>query len=679
MVSPFVPLPRTSPATVPEVPAGAARPADPLGAAIDALARTQEKTGAWKGDYGGPLFLLPMYVGTAHGIGLPLDARTREEMIRYLRNHQNPDGGFGLDIESHSHVFTSVLNYVALRLLGVPREEPLAARTRAWFLRQGGATASASWGKFFLCLLNLYEYEGLHPLPPELWLLPRSLPFHPWRLWCHARMVYLPMSVLYGRRAKLPLTPLLAQLREELFDGPYAQVDWAGSRDAVALTDAYTPRSALMKLAHRALGAIEQRASRRLRERAIRHLVGHIRYEDDATGGLCIGPVNQLLNAWVWHFEAPLGPELARHKRVMPEYLWSAPDGVKMQGYNSSELWDTAFAAQALVATGRLEKVRPTLAGAYAFLEKNQIRQDPPQLARHYRHTGKGGWPFSTVEHGWPISDCSAEGLKASLLLEPLGLPGPQVTPKRQREAAELLLTWQNEDGGWATYELTRGPKWLEQLNPSDCFSDIMIDHSYVECTSACVQALSAFCARYPRWATRRMREAISTGVDFLLQRQREDGSWEGSWGICFTYGTWFGTWGLAAAAELWKGERRAAKLQPALERAARFLEEKQLPDGGWGETPQSCRQRRYVHAERGQAVMTSWALLALVKAGRGNSPAVRRGVEHLLAAQRPDGTWPQEHIAGVFNKTCAITYDAYLRVFPLWALALCGEAPARS
>ena len=24
----------------------------------------------------------------------------------------------------------------------------------------------------------------------------------------------------------------------------------------------------------------------------------------------------------------------------------------------------------------------------------------------------KGAWPFSTIDHGWPISDCTAEGLK---------------------------------------------------------------------------------------------------------------------------------------------------------------------------------------------------------------------------------------------------------------------------
>jgi lanosterol synthase len=67
---------------------------------------------------------------------------------------------------------------------------------------------------------------------------------------------------------------------------------------------------------------------------------------------------------------------------------------------------------------------------------------------------------------------------------------------------------------------------------------------------------------------------------------------------------------------------------------------------------------------------MTSWALLALAAAGQSGEP-VRRGVAFLRARQRSDGSFPPEHIAGMFNKTCAIHYDNYLKIFPLWAMAV--------
>lgn len=38
----------------------------------------------------------------------------------------------------------------------------------------------------------------------------------------------------------------------------------------------------------------------------------------------------------------------------------------------------------------------------------------PGDLDYWYRHISKGGWPFSTADQGWLISDCTAEGLKAT-------------------------------------------------------------------------------------------------------------------------------------------------------------------------------------------------------------------------------------------------------------------------
>ena len=635
---------------------------------LDVLASTQGSSGSWKGDYGGPLFLPPLYVSALYVLGRPPDTATRAGFLRYLRAHQNPDGGWGLDVEGKSQVFSSVLNYVALRLLGIGAEDPDLKRARAWFLPHGGALASASWGKFMLAVLRLYEYDGLYPVPPELWLLPRWLPFHPGRLWCHCRMVYLPMSHLYGRRARIADGPLLEELRGEIYREPYKAIDWRAARDTVAPTDAYTPRTSLLRHLSHMLASYEGVHLKKLRGRALAEVLEQIRAEDEATHHICIGPVNKLYNTLVWHFERPGGVEVEAHIARLGDYLWEGRDGLKMNGYNSSELWDAAFAVQAIAATGETERMSGTLARASRFIGEQQVLDNTPEPERFYRHPSKGGWPFSTWEHGWPISDCTAEGLKACLVLAQLGRKEWQLSEERLADAVNLLLSLQNPDGGWATYELRRGPVWLERLNPSDVFGDIMVDYSYVECTSACVQALAMYLGATPGLPPARretLQRAIGRGRDFILTKQREDGSWEGSWGVCFSYGTWFGTWGLRAAG--------IDVEHPALRRAARFLFTQQMSDGGWGETIESCRQRTWVHAEGGQAVMTSWALLALHACAEGLSDAARRGVAFLLARQLPNGRWPEEHIAGVFNKTCAIHYDAYLRVFPVWALALVG------
>ena len=35
--------------------------------------------------------------------------------------------------------------------------------------------------------------------------------------------------------------------------------------------------------------------------------------------------------------------------------------------------------------------------------------------------------------------------------------------------------------------------------------------------------------------------QAMQRGKRYILKQQRPDGSWYGSWGVCFTYAVWFG------------------------------------------------------------------------------------------------------------------------------------------
>ena len=290
------PSPATAPTPATPTDAAGPRPADPIGAALSHLDATQDSTGSWRGDYGGPMFLLPLFVAVARTVGHPLSSEERAGMGRYLRAHQRDDGGWGLHVEGHSHVFTTALSYVALRFLGVGADDPAAARALAFLNAQGGPRASASWGKFALAVLGLYDWEGLHPVPPELWLLPDSLPMHPSRLWCHARMVYLPMSWLYGRRATAPADALVEALRRELYPGePFERIDWRAARDTCSPTDRYVPLSPLLQAVNHTLGAYERVRSRALRDRALAHVLDHLRAEDAATDYICIGPVNKLL------------------------------------------------------------------------------------------------------------------------------------------------------------------------------------------------------------------------------------------------------------------------------------------------------------------------------------------------------------------------------------------------
>ena len=145
---------------------------DPISAGLSYLACLQTEAGSWKGDYDGPLFLLPGYVFAHYATATPLPDAHRRAFVEYIAGVQNPDGGFGLHVEGESLLFTTVLNYVALRLLGVEPADPRARRALDWIRTRGGALGIPSWGKYWLAILRLYEWEGVNPVLPELLLLP---------------------------------------------------------------------------------------------------------------------------------------------------------------------------------------------------------------------------------------------------------------------------------------------------------------------------------------------------------------------------------------------------------------------------------------------------------------------------------------------------------------------------
>lgn len=54
------------------------------------------------------------------------------------------------------------------------------------------------------------------------------------RMWCHCRMVYLPMSYLYGQRFVGPINGIVLSLRRELYTFPYHLIDWDQARNLCA-------------------------------------------------------------------------------------------------------------------------------------------------------------------------------------------------------------------------------------------------------------------------------------------------------------------------------------------------------------------------------------------------------------------------------------------------------------
>ncbi|KAH9072141.1 terpene synthase, partial [Lactarius deliciosus] len=522
--------------------------------------KLQTNGGHWVGEYGGPMFLLPGLVIGSY--------EERLEMIRYLFNHTHPDdGGWGLHIEGHSTVLGTALNYVALRLLGVPAEHPVIVRARAVLHKLGGASASASWGKFWLSVLNVYEWEGNNPIPPELWLLPKWLPFHPSRWWIHTRTVYVPMSYLYGVRFKAAEDPLILALREELYTQPYDTIDWPAQRNNVSAADLHSPHSGIFDFISCIIPPLRHCWNRR---------------RDENTGYQTLGPVSKMMNL------------IARYHRR--DFMWLASEGMMMCGTNGSQL-------QGLASD---ENNKESLIKALEWLDRCQIRENPKYFEVSNRHRTKGAWPFSTKEQGYTVSDCTGEGLNFTPTL---------VSDDRLFDAVDTLLTMQNRDGGFASYELL--------------FGNIMIEYEYPECTTSVITSLSIFRKHYPNYRTKEISETIQHAIAFLHAIQQPEGGWVGSWGICFTYATMFALESLSLVGETYETSESAR-------RACDFLVSKQRADGGWGESYKTCEACVWIEHENTQVVQTSWAAMALMYAKYPHTEPISKAVALVMSRQLP-------------------------------------------
>lgn len=147
----------------------------PIDAAQNALSffeRLQMPSGHWACEYGGPMFLLPGVVITWYVTETPIPPEFRIEIANYLFARQNKeDHGWGLHIEGRSSVFGTCMNYTVLRLVGVDADDSRMIKARALLHKMGGAVNGPHWTKFWLSVLGVYEWEGVNPVPPELWYI----------------------------------------------------------------------------------------------------------------------------------------------------------------------------------------------------------------------------------------------------------------------------------------------------------------------------------------------------------------------------------------------------------------------------------------------------------------------------------------------------------------------------
>ncbi len=621
------------------------------------LIASQGDDGGWEGEMVWCPMLTAQYVLLHHIIGKPLEPDRRRRVLRSFDHTRLPGGSWGLHEHSRPHLFVTVLVYVAARLLGVERGDPLIEPARS-FIQREDTLNIPSWGKFWLALLNLYEWRGINAILPELWALPRWLPFHPSKWYCHTRLIYMAMAGIYRHRYQVPATPVIVCLREELYPQAYADTDFSRARNRLRDADLFARPGTWLRLGHACSWLYERCHSRRLRRRCAREIIRQIRWELAVSNHTSISPVSGLLNILALWLDDHDDADARQALQQLEGWIWEDEEaGMRVTGARSAS-WDTGFALQALATAQDCPDVRQALARGAAFLSRQQIRTSFKGYEKAWRADPRGGWCFAGDWHGWPVSDCTAEAV-----LGLVAARGRHADTSALRDAVRFMLKSQNEDGGFGSYEARRSAMSLEWLNPAEMFGESMTEQSFVECTASCLAAFAAAVRTIPDLADSSVRNAVSRGCAWLCRTQNRDGSWRGVWGVQYIYGTLFGIRGLLAAGVPSAG--------PAVCAARRWLLERQRADGGWGEHHSGCLEGRYVEHAESQVIQTAWALIALLEAGETDWPAISRGVRFLIDSQDAEGSWPKQDMAGVFFRTALLDYTLYRQYFPLHVLGL--------
>src|SRR5262249_58794264 len=121
----------------------------------------------------------------------------RRKVAAELLATQRPDGSWPVWFEGPSDLSTAVEAYYALRVAGVPADDPRMIATRDLVRGLGGVNRTRFFTRLWLAVLGIHPWEALPALPPELIYLPAPAPVSLYRLPRSARpTVVAPVVVL---------------------------------------------------------------------------------------------------------------------------------------------------------------------------------------------------------------------------------------------------------------------------------------------------------------------------------------------------------------------------------------------------------------------------------------------------------------------------------------------------
>lgn len=610
---------------------------------IEQLKKDQSPLGTWE---------FPFETGISTDAYMIILLRTLEindeELIQQLAkriiHRQQANGAWKLfDDEGTGNITTTVEAYYSLLYSGYYKSStPELERAKRYILAKGGITNVHMFAKIMLCLTGKMKWPTFFPIPIEFMLLPNSAPVNFFSFSVFGRANLCPIMILADKKFSIRTnkSPDLSHLRlNQKIREHDEELDFSRSKNWQTL-------ASIIEQGLTTIIGLPSRMKKVATQRAKQYMLD--RLEADGTF------LNYFSSTFLMIFAL-----LALGKTKNDPLITKAVSGLidmrtKIDGhthiqYTTASVWNTALISTALQEAG-VSTQDPTVLRANQYLLSQQhTKSGDWQL--HNQQGKPGGWGFSHINTFHPDIDDTTAALRAL---------ARSVRLKREARFAwekgiKWLVSMQNDDGGWPSFERNINQHWLELL-PFEKAEFLVADPSTPDLTGRTLQ----FFGHYTKLADN--HPIITRAIQSLFEQQENNGAWYGRWGICYLYGTWAALTGLSAVG--------VHAQHPSIEKAVTWLEAQQNQDGGWGESCLSDHEKRYVPLSDSTLTDTAWAVDALISVSNVATKSIDAGIHYLLQSlERNDWTtaYPKgQGMAGGFY----IHYHSYRYIFPLLALS---------
>ncbi|MFP4136049.1 MAG: squalene--hopene cyclase [Candidatus Acetothermia bacterium] len=617
---------------------------DVIDAAQEHLFEIQKEDGYWQGDFKSNPTIEAEHLMLTEFLGIQ-DEDEWSKIVNYLKRKQLEDGSWNIFPGGKGNLSTTIECYFALRLAGESPESGELTKAREFIMDRGGVPEARVFTKIWLSLFGIWDWDDVPAMPPELIFFPDWFPINIYEFGSWARGTIVPLLIVMSKRPvhELPEEKSLPELFPE---------DWEGVADDDEDEDyPLFSWSRLFQIADDALNIYDKLPWQPGREKAIEKCEEWIleRQEVDGSWGGIQPP-------WVYSLLAldTLGyslddPVMKNGIEGLESFSREWGEEKKIQAC-VSPVWDTAWGVISLVESGVPEDAEP-LDRAGSWLLDQEIREKGDWAVDVKEDVKPGGWAFEFANENYPDTDDTAEVVIA---LNKITLSERE---REKTEAMERGLEWlmamQSSNGGWGAFDRDNDNELLYEIPFAD-FGAI-IDPPTVDVTAHVIEMMGMLGFDLSDRPVRR-------GYEFIREKQNDDGSWFGRWGVNYIYGT-----GSVLPALKEVGEDMS---KPYIKKAVDWIKEHQNEDGGWGETVESYSNPELAGEGESTPSQTAWSLISLIAAGEEEAESTKRGIQYLLEQQTEEGTWEEKNYTGTgFPGDFYIGYVLYRHYFPLLAL----------